>query len=84
MAGFTTSYCVDDVVAVNKNNKFVKMACMACLSSRVYLMQSVPLPSQVHRILGATSATGRVVEDLVAAVRFCSCQCPCWNWSVHH
>ena len=26
-----------------------------------------PLPSQVHRILAATSATGRVVEDLVAA-----------------
>ena len=52
IAGLATSHCVDDVLAVNRNN-FLALACLACLSS--LLDEKSPLPSQVHRILGATS-----------------------------
>ena len=42
MAGLATSLSVDDVLAVDKrHDNFLKMACLACLSSVLYLLQRV-------------------------------------------
>ena len=58
---------------LSTENNFLKMACMACLLQQVVPDAKCPLPSQVHRILGATSATRRVVEDLVATASSAAC-----------
>ena len=39
IAGLITSHCVDDVLAVNRNN-FLALACLACLSSLLWLFQT--------------------------------------------
>ena len=35
LAGLTTSHCLDDVLAVNRNT-FLALACLACLSSLLW------------------------------------------------
>ena len=53
------------------------MACMACLSSRLFLMQSIFFRHKFTAFL--LQLWGRRRCGV-----FCSFQCLCWNWSVHH
>ena len=59
MAGLATSHCVDDVLAVDRKTTIfsgwhVWRVLEACFGW-VFPDSKGPLPSQVHRILGATS-----------------------------
>ena len=59
MAGLATSHCVDDVLAVDRNTTvfsgWLVWRVLAACCGWVVPDSKSPLPSQVHRILGATS-----------------------------
>ena len=59
MAGLATSHCVDDVLAVDRKTAifsgWLVWRVLAAFCGWVVLDSKSPLPSQVHRILGATS-----------------------------
>ena len=59
MAGFATSHCVDDVLAVDRKTTifsgWLVWRVLAACCGWVVPDSKSPLPSQVHRILGATS-----------------------------
>ena len=59
IAGLATSHCVDDVLAVDRKTTifsgWLLWRVLAACCGWVVPDEKSPLPSQVHRILGATS-----------------------------
>ena len=51
--GLTTLHCVDDVLAVDRNNNFLALACLACLSSLCLGVPNAKSPARRSTVSGS-------------------------------